>query len=191
MQLIADVYQRKLARLLEQLQEHPLAIEWDQTERSATPLADIFHDGSLYRPGRIGLTSAKKPSGSRGPRKTCKRDTQSPSASGSLRQVDERAKRTPDLLQAIIEGLQSSFGKAGTNSTGEKESFRPVITDKQSAKVFAAAFRRGITADDELLLLGKLDFDPGSGAPAGLVQRIWSFCDQPFELELLPGEALP
>jgi len=55
-----------------------------------------------------------------------------------------------------------------------------VVTDKQSAKVFAAAFWWGVTADDELLLLGKLDFDPGAGAPATLVQRIW--CCLPIPL---------
>ena len=32
--------------------------------------------------------------------------------------------------------------------------------------IFATAFRWDVTADDELLLLGKLDFDPGAGAPA-------------------------
>jgi hypothetical protein len=76
---------------------------------------------------------------------------------------------TPDLLEAIVQSLQSSFGKAGTNSTGEKEAFGPVVTHKQSAKVFAAAFWWGVTADDELLLLGQLDFDPGAAASTRLV----------------------
>jgi len=62
---------------------------------------------------------------------------------------------------------------------------RPVITDKQSVKVFAAAFRWGVTANDELLLLGQFDFNSGAAASTRLVQRIWSFCDQAFELELL------
>jgi ATP dependent DNA ligase C terminal region len=69
-------------------------------------------------------------------------------------------------------GLQSSFGKAGTNSICEKESFRPVVTDKQSAKVFAAAFWRCVPTNHELLLLGKFYFNPGAAAPAGLVKRI-------------------
>jgi hypothetical protein len=110
---------------------------------------------------------------------------ESPPASSSLRQVDERAHCTPDLLEAIVQGLQSSFGKAGTISTCEEESFRPVVTDKQSAKVFAAAFWWGVTADDELLGSRQFDFNPGAAAPARLVQRIRSFCDQAFELELL------
>ena len=62
---------------------------------------------------------------------------------------------------------ESSFGKAGTNPTGKMQSFRLIVTDKQSAKVFAAAFRRGVTANDERLLLGQFDFDPGALAPAG------------------------
>jgi hypothetical protein len=47
----------------------------------------------------------------------------------------------------------------------KKESFRPVVTDKQSAKVCAAAFWWGVTADDEFLLQGKLDFDRTAGQP--------------------------
>ncbi len=40
--------------------------------------------------------------------------------------------------------------------------------------------RRGIATDDELLLLGQFDFDPGTAASACLVARIEPLWDQAF-----------
>jgi hypothetical protein len=57
----------------------------------------------------------------------------------------------------------------GGRSTGEKESVRTVVPDQQSAEIFAVAFGWGGAADDELLLLGQLDFDPGTAAASALV----------------------
>jgi hypothetical protein len=43
----------------------------------------------------------------------------------------------------------------------------------------------GVAADDELLLLGEFDFDPGAAALASLVERIRPLGDQAFELEFI------
>jgi hypothetical protein len=53
------------------------------------------------------------------------------------------------------------------------------------AEVLAASFWRGVAADDKLLLLSQLNFDPRTATATSLVKRIRSFGDQAFELELL------
>jgi len=60
--------------------------------------------------------------------------------------------------------LQGFLGEAGADVAGEQEAVRALVTNKQSAEVFAAAFWRGVAAADKLLLLGQFDFDPGAAA---------------------------
>ena len=48
-----------------------------------------------------------------------------------------------------------------------------------------ASLRQRVTADNELLRFGDLEFDPGTAAPAAFVDRIWLFGDQPLEAKLL------
>ena len=80
--------------------------------------------------------------------------------------------------------LQGFLGEAGADSAGEQEAVRALVADQQSSEVFAAAFGRCVAANNKLLVLGQFDFDPGAAASAGLVQRIGSFGDQAFEVEL-------
>ena len=61
---------------------------------------------------------------------------------------------------------------------GEQETVRTLVTDKQSAEVFAAAFGQRVAADDELLLLGQFHLDPRTTAATGLVKRVRPFGDQ-------------
>jgi len=58
-----------------------------------------------------------------------------------------------------------SDGEASANPTSKKETVRTVVTDEQRAEVFAAAFGWCVATDDELLLLGQFDFDPGTASP--------------------------
>jgi len=47
--------------------------------------------------------------------------------------------------------LQGFLGEAGADPAGEQEAVRTLVADQQSAEVFAAAFWRGVAADDNLL----------------------------------------
>jgi hypothetical protein len=111
-------------------------------------------------------------------------DALTPSAPPFLRQINKGTSRAFNFVKCNIKVRQEPFGEASTDPPGEQEAVGTLVTDKQSAEVFAAAFGRGVAADDELLLLGQLDFDPGTAAPAGLVERIRSFGDQAFQLKL-------
>jgi hypothetical protein len=74
---------------------------------------------------------------------------------------------------------KSFFGEARPDSAGEDKPFRAMVANKQSAKLFTAAFRRrvtGVTANHELLLLGEFYcefyFNPGTAALARFIGRI-------------------
>src|SRR5262249_45483829 len=47
-----------------------------------------------------------------------------------------------------------------------------------------SGFLQVVTADNELVRLGNLEFYPGASAPAAFVDGIWSFGDKPLEAEL-------
>ena len=55
---------------------------------------------------------------------------------------------------------------------GEQETVPTLVTDKQSAEVFATAFGQRVAADDELLLLGQFHLDPRTTAATGLAKRV-------------------
>ena len=113
------------------------------------------------------------------PLHNCACDSKTPPAGFPLWQVNKRAARALDLLHALVQGRQGSFGKSGPDSAGEQETARTLVADKQGAKVFATAFWRGVASDHKLLLRGQLDLDPGAAASAGLVERVRSFGIKP------------
>jgi len=45
-----------------------------------------------------------------------------------------------------------------------------VVADKEGSEIFAPAFRERITADNEFLRLGDLEFNPGTTAPTAFVE---------------------
>ena len=53
-----------------------------------------------------------------------------------------------------------------------------VVADRQGAEVAAGTFRECVPADNELLGFGDLELDPGSAAPATLVDRGLPLSDQ-------------
>jgi hypothetical protein len=70
-------------------------------------------------------------------------------------------------------------------SAGEPKPVRTIVADQQGAEVFPASFGQCVSADNELLRLRDLEFDPGTAAPTVFVDRIFSFGNQPFEAKLL------
>ena len=111
-------------------------------------------------------------------------DALAPSAASLLWQVNKRASRALDFVQCTMEVRQEPFREASADSAGEQETVRTLVTNKQRAEVFAAAFWRGVAADDKLLRSRQFHFDPGAPASTGLVERIRSFGDQALEAEL-------
>jgi hypothetical protein len=45
-----------------------------------------------------------------------------------------------------------------------------VVPDKQGFEIFPASFRQRVTADNEPLRLGNLEFYPGNTAPTAFVE---------------------
>jgi hypothetical protein len=86
----------------------------------------------------------------------------------SLWQVDEGAASALDRLHTVVKKRRGLFGEPRANPASEKQPVSGVITHNRGAKVLSAAFRWGVSADDELLQLGQLYFDLGTGAPSAL-----------------------
>ena len=55
------------------------------------------------------------------------------------------------------------------------------LTHKQRTKMLPSPFGFGISADDGFLLQVELDFDPCSGALAGLISGAAAFANQTFK----------
>src|SRR6516164_763004 len=68
----------------------------------------------------------------------CGRNSLAESASAFLRQIHKRAGLSLNLLHAVIECCQSSFGEAGADPAGVEKFGRSVITYQQRAKIPAA-----------------------------------------------------
>jgi hypothetical protein len=104
------------------------------------------------------------------------RNADSPPTFGFFRQIDKGTGIASDLLQLCVDGCQAFFGKAGPDSAGKHKPVRTIVADQQRARVFPTSFRQRITADNELLGLSDLVFDPGTAAPAAFVDSdilIW------------------
>ena len=67
--------------------------------------------------------------------------------------------------------LQNFLGEACADPAGEQDAVRALVADKQSAEVFAAAFRLRVAVDDKLLLLGQFDLDQDAGHWAQLQHK--------------------
>ena len=95
-----------------------------------------------------------------------------PASAAFLWQVHKRAGVTPDLLQTVIKLFQEFVRKSGADSTGKNQSIRFIVTNQQRAEILAASLWLGVAADNELLLLGQVDFQPGAATPSTFVKRI-------------------
>jgi hypothetical protein len=80
-------------------------------------------------------------------------------------------------LQSVIDVFQEYVRESGADSAGEKQSPALTITNQQRPEVLAGALRLGVAADDKLLLLGQLDFDPSTATPSTLIKRVRPFSD--------------
>jgi hypothetical protein len=101
-----------------------------------------------------------------------------PTAPACCRDVEKGTGIDPDLLQFRIETAQKLIAKAGPDPAAEFEVLAFVKADQERAEIFPRPFRFGVSADDEFLLLMKLEFDPCSAALSGLIPGTAAFTNQ-------------
>jgi hypothetical protein len=68
------------------------------------------------------------------------------------------------FLRLCVDTCQESFGKAGSGSAGEQKPIRTLVANEQGAKVLPVSFWECVTANNELLKFGDLEFNPGAAA---------------------------
>src|SRR5258706_8178782 len=100
-----------------------------------------------------------------------------------LRQILKGATADAQSSELLMQAFETRFAEARAYFARELEAFFLVAADQQRAKMFSAAFRIGVAANDHFLLLEQLDLDPGSASFAGLINGILAFPNQAFKPE--------
>src|SRR5580693_2794463 len=96
------------------------------------------------------------------------------------RWIYERRARDYQRLEGLRQRGEGLFSKSRTDPSDEVEILAVVRAEQQSAEMLAAAFGCGEAADDELLLLMRLDLEPFPGA-ALFIWRVAVLGDNSFE----------
>src|ERR1700722_18780135 len=75
------------------------------------------------------------------------------------------------FLKHAKQALEKFFIEARPDFSGEPQLFALVSTNQKRAEMTTRTFRLGVTANNELLLVVKLQFDPVAGAASGFIVR--------------------